>query len=576
LLSHGSIASKIETSFLPSAQSFGEKKVALRLIPETVKDIVTHASPQIMELHGKSLIGGKVAVSTNTKTFSGVAAATGEKLPPLFHEATPAEADEALALAAKAFEEYRRQPAEKIAAFLDRIAEEILKLGDELIQRTSIETGLPEQRLVGERNRTTNQFKMFAELLREGSWLEASIDRAIPDRKPLPKVDLRRMLVPIGPVVVFGASNFPLAYSVGGGDTASALAAGCPVVVKAHPAHPGASEMVGCAIRAAVEATGMPNGVFSMVHGVSTDIGIRLVQHPATKAVGFTGSFQGGRALFDAAAKRAEPIPVFSEMGSVNPVFFLPGALKQNGKAVAEGLAQSVTLGVGQFCTNPGLAFGCQGDEWRTFVEHMGRLAGAVAPGVMLHQGISARFREGAEKFQNIPGVSVAGKSSAEATQGRAAAIVFNTDAKTFREQQVLREEVFGPSTLLVNYGSPQELEQIARDLPGQLTAAIHGTEEDLLQHANLVAILREKAGRLIFNQFPTGVEVCPSMQHGGPYPATTDSRFTSVGTFAIKRFVRPVCFQNFPDAALPVELKNKNARNIWRLIDGKLTKDDC
>src|SRR6185437_4942680 len=326
----------------------------------------------LMDLHGKNLIGGKAVASNNTKTFSGVNPVSGEKLSPVFQEATAAEADEAVALAAKAFEEYRRQPAEKTAAFLDRIAEEITKLGDELIQRASIETGLPEARLTGERNRTVNQFKMFAELVRDGSWLEATIDRAQPDRKPLPKVDLRRMLVPLGPVVVFGASNFPLAYSVGGGDTASALAAGCPVVVKAHPAHPGASELVARAIQAAIEATGMPNGVLSMVHGVSIEIGTRLVQHPAAKAVGFTGSLQGGRALFDAAAKRAEPIPVFSEMGSTNPVFILPGALKQNGKAIAEGLAQSVTLGVGQFCTNPGLAFGPAGEDWRAFVARVG------------------------------------------------------------------------------------------------------------------------------------------------------------------------------------------------------------
>ena len=528
-----------------------------------------------MELHGKNIIGGKAVASSDAKTFHGTVAASGEKLAPAFHKATVAEADEAVALAAKAFESYRRQPAEKIADFLNRIAEEILKLGDELVQRTSAETGLPEARLAGERNRTVNQFKMFAELVREGSWLEATIDRAQPDRKPLPKVDLRRMLVPLGPVVVFGASNFPLAYSVGGGDTASALAAGCPVIVKAHSAHPGASEMVAHAIQNAVEATGMPNGVFAMVHGDGTEIGMRLVTHPATKAVGFTGSLQGGRALFDAAAKRPEPIPVFAEMGSVNPVFILPRALKQNGKTIAEGLAQSITLGVGQFCTNPGLAFGRQGDEWTAFVQRVGELASTVAPGVMLHQGISASFHKGTDRMQKVAGVSVAGKSSAEATQGRAPATIFNTDSKTFQQQHVLREEVFGPSSLLVNCGSTEELEQIARSLAGQLTATIHGTEEDLMEHAGLVAILREKAGRLIFNQFPTGVEVCPSMQHGGPYPATTDSRFTSVGTFAIKRFVRPLAFQNFPDAALPVELKNKNSRNIWRIVDGKFTKDD-
>src|SRR6185437_10228609 len=375
-----------------------------------------------MELHGKNLIAGKAVASTGAKTFSGINAASGEKLSPLFYEATLAEADQAVALAEKAFEEYRRQPAGKIAAFLDRIAEEIFKLGEELIQRASVETGLPEARLVGERNRTMNQFKMFAELLREGSWLEASIDRAQPDRKPSPKVDLRRMLVPLGPVVVFGASNFPLAYSVGGGDTASALAAGCPVIVKAHSAHPGASEMVGHAIQAAVEATGMPNGVFAVIHGDGTEIGMRLVTNPGTKAVGFTGSLQGGRALFDAAAKRPEPIPVFAEMGSVNPVFILPRALKQNGKAIAEGLAQSATLGVGQFCTNPGLAFGCGGDEWRSFVQRMGELAGGVAPGVMLHQGISASFQKGTERMKNVAGVKVAGKSSADAPQNRAPA----------------------------------------------------------------------------------------------------------------------------------------------------------
>ena len=529
-----------------------------------------------MELHGKNLIGGKIVASSNAKTFQGVAAASGEKLTPVFHKATIADADEAMALAEKAFAVYRSQPAEKIADFLNRIAEEILKLGDELIQRTSAETGLPEARLIGERGRTMNQFKMFADLVRDGSWLEATIDRAQPDRKPLPKVDLRRMLVPLGPVVVFGASNFPLAFSVGGGDTASALAAGCPVVVKAHSAHPGASEMVGRAIQAAVEACGMPSGVFAMVHGDGTEIGMRLVQHPATKAVGFTGSHQGGRALFDAACKRPEPIPVFAEMSSTNPVFILPGALKQNGKTIAEGLAQSVTQGVGQFCTNPGLAFGRQSDEWTAFVQRVGELASAVAPGVMLHPGISANFHKGAEKLQKVAGVSLAGKSSAESTSGRAAAMIFNTDAKTFQQQHVLREEVFGPASLLVNCGSTEDLEQIARSLAGQLTATIHGTEADLAEHAGLVAILREKAGRLIFNQFPTGVEVCPAMQHGGPYPATTDSRFTSVGTFAIKRFVRPVSFQNFPDAALPVELKNKNARSIWRILDGKLSKDDC
>ncbi len=529
-----------------------------------------------MELHGKSIVGGKVTASSGARTFTGVAAATGEKLQPVFHEATPAEADRALELAAVAFEEYRRQLPEAIAKFLERAADEIMALGDELLHRASVETGLPVPRLTGERARTMGQLRMFAELIRDGSWLEATIDHAIPDRKPLPKPDLRRMLVPIGPVVVFGASNFPLAYSVAGGDTASALAAGNPVVVKAHPAHPGTSEMVARAIHAAAEATGMPAGVFSMVQGASTDIGVHLVRHPATKAVGFTGSLGGGRALFNAAAARPEPIPVYAEMGSTNPVFVLPGALQKNGGAIAEGLVQSVTLGVGQFCTNPGLVFGKQDANWTAFVDRARQLVDAVAPGVMLHQGIADKFHSGAERMGKVGGVALAGKSSAEAAKNSGAAMVFATDAKTFRGQEVLREEVFGPSTLLVNCGSTEELEAIARELPGQLTATVHGTEEDLLQHAKLVDILRQKAGRLIFNQFPTGVEVCPSMVHGGPYPATTDSRTTSVGAFAIKRFARPVCYQNFPDAALPAELRNKNARGIWRLVDGKFAKDDA
>jgi alpha-ketoglutaric semialdehyde dehydrogenase len=529
-----------------------------------------------MELHGKSIIGGKAAISTGASTFSAVAAATGEKLAPVFHEAAPAEADRALELAASAFEDYRRLPPDAIAQFLERIADEIMGLGDALLQRANAETALPEARLIGERARTVGQLKTFAGIVRDGSWTEASIDRAIPDRKPLSKPDLRRMLVPLGPVVVFGASNFPLAYSVAGGDTASALAAGNPVVVKAHPAHPGTSELVGRAIQAAVEASGMPAGVFSLVQGASTDIGMQLVRHPATKAVGFTGSLGGGRALFNAAAARPEPIPVYAEMGSTNPVFVLPGALLKSGNAIAEGLIQSVTLGVGQFCTNPGLVFGCQDANWTAFVERARELAGAVAPGVMLHQGIADKFDAGASRVRNVPGVTLAGKSSADPAKGRAPAMVFTTDAKTFQQQPSLHEEVFGPSTLLVHCGSPESLEAIARGLDGQLTATIHGTEEDLVKHRSLVDILHQKAGRLIFNQFPTGVEVCPSMVHGGPYPATTDSRTTSVGAFAIKRFARPVAFQNFPDAALPPELRNGNARGIWRLIDSQFTKDDA
>ena len=527
-----------------------------------------------MELHGKNLIGGKIVASATAKSFSAMDAATGEKMSPQFFEATTTEADEALKLAEQAFEEYRALPPQRIAEFLDRCAEEISKLGDELLQRANQETALPEERLIGERARTVNHLKMFAEIVREGSWVEATIDRAMPDRQPQPKPDLRRMLVPLGPVIVFGSSNFPLAYSVAGGDTASALAAGCPVIVKAHPAHPGTSEMVARAIQSVVEAVKMPRGVFSMLHGTN-EISLHLVKHPAAKAVGFTGSLQGGRALFDAAVARSEPIPVYAEMGSTNPVFILPGALKKHGAAIAENFVQSFTLGVGQFCTSPGIAIGCQGDDWRAFVARAGELTKAVAPGAMLHQGILEKFKSGTEKFRKAPGVNVAAQSSAEA-EARAGAILFGTDAKTFRSEQLLAEEVFGPSTLLVSCGSPEELEEIARGLHGQLTASIHGTDEDLVRCKNLIAILRQKAGRLIFNGFPTGVEVCAAMQHGGPYPATTDSRTTSVGAYAIKRFARPVCFQNFPDAALPPELQNKNSRNLWRLVDNQFTKSDA
>nr|WP_040547985.1 aldehyde dehydrogenase (NADP(+)) [Pedosphaera parvula] len=526
-----------------------------------------------MELHGKNIIGGKIS-AMGKETFTGVNASTGENLQPTFHQATQAEVNEALATAAKAFEDYRRLPAEKIASFLERIAEEIMKLGDELIQRASQETALPEARLIGERARTVGQMKMFAEVVREGSWVEASIDKALPDRKPLPKPDLRRMLIPLGPVIVFGASNFPLAYSVAGGDTASALASGNPVIVKAHPAHPGTSEMVARAIVAAAEATGMPAGVFSMVHGLSYEISLELVKHPAAKAVGFTGSLSGGRALFNAAAARPEPIPVYAEMGSTNPVFVLPGALKKSGVTIAEGLVQSVTVGVGQFCTNPGLVFGLRDEQLKLFAEKLGELASTVTPGTMLHKGILEKFQKGSEKVTQTAHVRVLGESATE-QDGRASAMVFATDAKSFLSQEVLREELFGPSTLLVESDSVEQMEEVARNMPGQLTATVHGTEVDLTQYGNLIAILQQKVGRLVFNGFPTGVEVCPSMQHGGPYPATTDVRSTSVGTQAIKRFARPICFQNFPEVALPVELKNKNVRNMWRLIDNQWTKAD-
>jgi 2,5-dioxopentanoate dehydrogenase len=526
-----------------------------------------------MELHGKNIIGNTVSRESGT-TFQGFNPAEGRQLEPLFYEATTAEINRACEAAGDAFHEYRQRNGEERAAFLERIADEILALGDELIQRAKAETGLGEERLTGERGRTMNQLRLFAAAIREGSWLEATIDRAEPSRQPLPKPDLRRMLIPLGPVAVFGASNFPFAYSVAGGDTASALAAGCPVVVKAHPAHPGTSEMVARAILKAAEATGMPDGVFSLVHGLNYEVSIALVRHPQIKAVGFTGSLRGGRALFDAAAARPEPIPVYAEMGSVNPVFVLPGALKERGEAFAEGLKNSVTLGAGQFCTCPGLVVGLESESMGRFVSRVGELFSTVPPATMLHPGIAKNYEAGVEKFRAVAGVSATRAAAApDANKTQSQATVFTTDAATFLKSQELSEEVFGPSTLVVNCGTRAELEEVARNLSGHLTATIHATDADLEEFKPLIAILENKAGRLIFNGFPTGVEVAAAMTHGGPYPATTDARSTSVGYYALKRFARPVSYQNFPQAALPAELQDANPRGVWRLVDNELTR---
>lgn len=501
--------------------------------------------------------------------------ATREELPPAFYEATNSDLDDAVKKASAAFEILQREvSAEQRAPFLEAIATELDQAGAEWVTRAMLETGLPEARLTGERARTMNQLKLFASVIREGSWVEAIIDKALPDRKPLPRPDLRRLLIPVGPIAVFSASNFPMAFSVAGGDTASAIAAGNPVVVKAHPAHPGTSEITATAIINAAKKCNMPEGIFSMIHGRSHEIGLRLVQHPEIKAVGFTGSLAGGKALMKAASLRPEPIPVYAEMGSTNPIFLLPGALAKSGPGLAEALVQSVTLGTGQFCTNPGLVFGVRSEAFDAFASQAATIAEKVSPGVMLYEGLCQRWREELGKAEKIPGVRVAGRSAEPVQSGRSPATVLQTDGKTFLQNEALREEMFGPSTLLVHCGSKAQLEEIARALPGQLTATLHGTEDDLAQHATLVAILRQKAGRLLFNGFPTGVEVCHAMHHGGPYPATSDPHYTSVGSAAIKRFARPVCYQNFPQHALPQELRDENQRGIWRLINGSLSKD--
>ena len=525
-----------------------------------------------MTLTGQNFIGNHKSAQGKS-TFKAVNPVTGRDLDTLFFEATSAEVDQAAQKAELAFRIYRNKSGLEKAAFLDSIADEILALGDELIQLCMSETGLPESRLTGERGRTMNQLKLFAGLLREGSWLDARIDMAQPDRQPAPKPDIRSMQKALGPIGVFGASNFPLAFSVAGGDTASALAAGCTIVVKAHPAHPGTCELVGNAIIKAIEKTGMPEGTFNMVHGISNDVGMTIVKHPLIKAVGFTGSFRGGKALFDAAAQRPAPIPVYAEMGSTNPIFILPGALKDQKEEIAKGLTASVTMGVGQFCTNPGLVFLENSGLADSFKQLTAENFKESSSGTMLTSGIQKAYENNSNKLtaQKNVKLSAKGQSKGEGFQG--VPFIAQTSAKDFMANKELEEEVFGPSTLTVTADEKTELLKIAENLNGHLTTTLWANKDDLEDYADLIAILERKAGRLIINGFPTGVEVCHSMIHGGPFPATTDSRSTSVGTTAIRRFTRPVCYQNFPDQLLPDELKYGNPLNIWRLVDGELKK---
>lgn len=528
-----------------------------------------------MILHGRSIIAGQLDTSAG-RTFHPVSPLDSKPIEPSFHECTLAEVDQALWQAEEAFALYRKTSAEARATFLEAIADEILALGDDLLQRCHQETGLPLDRLTGERGRTCGQLKMFAGLVREGSWVDARIDTAQPERTPLPKADIRRLLAPLGPVVVFGSSNFPLAFSVAGGDTASALAAGCPVVVKAHRAHPGTSELVAGAIVRAIDKCGLPHGTFSMLHGAGNEIGIALVKHPLARAAGFTGSRLAGRALFDAASARPEPIPVFAEMSSLNPLVILPGALRERGEQIAQGLKTSVTMGVGQFCTKPGLVFGLGSPEFEKFAEDFAALMRAAQPATMLHPGICRAFHDGIEAMEKVPGVVRVAESDndPDLTKTQGEPTVFATDVEDFLAKRALHEEIFGPFTLLVSARSFAELEAALKSLEGQLTATLHATPGDLAEASDLLDILDRKAGRLILNGFPTGVEVCPSMHHGGPYPATTDERFTSVGTAAIQRWARPVCYQSFPADLLPPELRNENPGGIMRTLNSALTRE--
>ncbi len=524
-----------------------------------------------MKLEGLSIIG-QHRVKPAGRPTPAVNPATGATLAPDYFWATAADVDAAAQLATEAFADYRQWPGRQRANLLRRIAELIEASAPTIQARAQEETGLPPARLQGEIARTCGQLRLFGSVIEAGWWQDARIDHAQPDRQPLPRPDVRSLLAPLGPVVVFSSSNFPLAFSVAGGDTASALAAGCPVIVKPHHGHLGTSELVGLLVQQAVKDCGAPEGTFSLLYGAGREVGIALVKHPLVKAVGFTGSRAGGRALMDAAAARPEPIPVYAEMGSINPVFLLPGALKQNAEAIATGLHGSVTLGVGQFCTNPGLVFVEDGEATEVFLKKLAALMAATPPGTMLTAGLCAAYRAGVEKFSAGRGVirvaSVPAGSGAGHAQAGAA--LFVTDMETFLANPRLMDEVFGPSTLVVRSATRAQLLAAALKLEGQLTATLHATPEELAGSRELLSVLAAKAGRLVFNGFPTGVEVCHAMTHGGPYPATSDGRSTSVGTRAIGRFARPICYQNLPEAALPDELKDTNPLGLWRLVDGK------
>lgn len=519
-----------------------------------------------MSLTGQLFIGGE-RVSTRD-TVSAVTPFSGQALKPGFACATKAEIDRACALAAESFDAFRETTLAGRAAFLERIADEIVDVGDVLIDRACAETGLPRARVEGERGRTVGQLRLFAEVVRQGDWIGARIDPAMPERTPLPRPDLRQRKIALGPVAVFGASNFPLAFSVAGGDTASAFAAGCPVIVKGHPAHPGTSEFVAGAIIAAAKSCGMPDGVFSLLNG-EHEVGAALVADPRVKAVGFTGSRAGGLALAQVAAQRPEPIPVYAEMSSINPVILLPAAMAARAEDIAKGFVASLTMGAGQFCTNPGLVIAFEAPSLDLFLKTAAGVLSDVAAQVMLTEGICTSYDAGVRRLAAHPNVKAigAGRERGGVNQGRAA--LFAISAEDYLADETLNEEVFGAASLVVRCANETQLIEVLEGLEGQLTATLHMEAEDERAVKRLLPPLERKAGRILVNGWPTGVEVCHAMVHGGPFPATTDARATSVGTLAIDRFLRPVCYQNMPDVLLPAALKSDNPAGLRRLLDG-------
>ncbi|QLE01012.1 aldehyde dehydrogenase (NADP(+)) [Galbibacter sp. BG1] len=518
---------------------------------------------------GKNYIGDE-RIAKGNKTYKTFNPKENKETPYSFYEATEDEINQAVELASEAFQTYKNVSGAKKADFLNAIAEEIEALGDLLIETYVAESGLPEGRAKGERGRTMGQLRAFASLLQEGSWVEATIDTAQPKREPLPKPDIRKMLFPIGPVVVFGASNFPLAFSTAGGDTASALAAGCPVIVKSHPMHAGTGELVAEAIIKAAKKTGMPNGVFSNLNSSGIEVGQQLVKHPTVKAVGFTGSIKGGTALSKLAQERKEPIPVYAEMGSINPVVILPSALKEHSSHWAQQYAASITLGAGQFCTNPGLLLAVKSDALNGFITQLGKEISQIAPTAMLHPNICDTYQKNMELASAQDKTKLVGAYEGQASPNFGKQKVLTVNGQEFLKNTLLHQEVFGPYSLVVQCENDEELKHILEALEGQLTGTVLGNKDELKNKSALIDALKERVGRLILNSVPTGVEVCPSMHHGGPFPATTDAKYTSVGVAAIKRWVRPVAYQNWPVELLPQALQNTNPLKVMRLVNGE------
>ncbi|MGP9664823.1 aldehyde dehydrogenase (NADP(+)) [Halomonas sp. AOP22-C1-8] len=522
-----------------------------------------------MALEGKLLIGQQVVTGTQ-RNIQATNPSTGELLEPVYVGGDRSHVEQATKLAWDALDTYRETSLEARATFLETIANEIEAIGDELIERAMAESGLPQARLAGERGRTCGQLRLFASVVRAGEWLDVRIDPAMPDRQPLPRADLRQRHIALGPVAVFGASNFPLAFSVAGGDTASALAAGCPVIVKGHSAHPGTSELVGRAIQKAVKACNLPEGVFSLLFGSGNEIGQALVTDPRIQAVGFTGSRSGGTALMQAAQNRPQPIPVYAEMSSINPVFLLPAALKENSQALGEAFVGSLNMGAGQFCTSPGLVIAVKGPDLDSFIQSAQKAVEGSGAQTMLTPGIHDAYQKGVSALSGEANVSEVARGQTGSGSYQCQTGLFATSASNFLASEVLQEEVFGASSLIIECQDMAEVKHVAEQLEGQLTATLHMNDADIDAAKTLLPTLERKAGRVLANGWPTGVEVCHAMVHGGPYPSTSDSRTTSVGTAAIKRFLRPVCYQSLPESLLPSALQESNPLKVSRLVDGK------